>query len=304
MPYDKKDPRANLSPVATVNAKSVVEFSGVEYANFYETEPNETMPGIKTWYARGQNFIVAYTEASAGAVLSRTGQPDEYVVLLPDRTMSVEITTDDRPEKVGGYSLCIVPPGDSNVRVLDKGSVIRLFTVRSVDLAERCSNALSYATPHPNVAPYEPWPEPIDGYKLRSYSLDVPPQEGRFGRIWRCSTFMVNYLNPYEGPRDATKMSPHSHDDIEQCSLVLSGEYLHNFRWPWITNMNKWRNDEHELCRAPSVVVIPPPAIHTSQAVGKDINQMVDIFCPPRMDFSKKPGWVLNSEEYPIPEPI
>ena len=130
----------------------------------------------------------------------------------------------------------------------------------------------------------------------------MPKEPGRFGKIWRCTTFMVNYLEPAAGParRDAscrrTTMTSSS-----SARLVLNGAYTHHIRWPWTTNMTHWREDEHEYCRAPSVTVIPPPAIHTSRA--EEPGQMVDIFCPPRMDFSMKPGWVLNAADYPMPLP-
>lgn len=300
MPYDAKDPRASLTPGPAVD-KTPTDFAGTEYVKFYENPPDETSPGVKTWYARGQNLIIAYTEASVDTTFSRTRQADEYVLLLPDRTMSVDITTGEGTKKIAGFSLSIIPPGKSNVRVLAKGRIFRLFTILSEDLAKKCSNTKSYATPHPNVAPFKPWPAPPSGYRLRTYSLDVPPQEGRFGRIWRCSTMMVNYLDIQNGPRDTTKMSPHAHDDFEQISLAVEGVFFHHIRWPWIPDMNKWRADEHEECGTVSVAVIPAVAIHTTGAIGKGANQLVDLFCPPRVDFSQKQGWVLNADEYPMP---
>ncbi|MBV8911512.1 MAG: hypothetical protein JOZ05_00575 [Acetobacteraceae bacterium] len=298
--YDTSDPRASLAPTGRAGPVAN-EFAGAELARFYEEAAQESGPEGQTWYVRGQNFLVAYTRATPGAVLSRRGQPDEYVVLLPKTETPVEVASAGESKTVPGFSVIMVPPGDSAVTVPSGGEVVRLFTTRSADLAAKCSNAASYASPHPNIPPFQPWPEPPSGYRIRAYSLDVPDQPGRFGRIFRCTTFMVNFLARQTGPRDVTKLSPHHHDDFEQCSLAVEGTYVHHLRWPWTVNMNAWREDEHALCGSPSVTVIPPPAIHTSQAMDKGANQLVDIFCPPRIDFSEKPGWVLNADDYPMP---
>jgi hypothetical protein len=301
MAFDVRDPRAKLVGMKSESAVTVDGFGTAEYAKFYETEPPVRDDAGATWIARGQNFVVAYSELAFGAVLERKDQRDEYVLLLPDPKTSVSIETDAESVDVPGDSVVFVPPGRSAIRLSGDGRIARVFTAESDDLVALCSNRASYETRKPNLPPFEPWPAPRSGYRVRAYSLTVRREAGRFGRIWRGSTIMINYSEPRMGPRDVTKMSPHVHEDFEQGSLVLDGSFVHHLRWPWGTDMRRWRNDEHEICAGRSLAVIPPRVIHTSQQVAPGLNQLVDIFSPPRIDFSKMDGWVLNADEYPMP---
>lgn len=299
--FDKSDPRNQLkSNVHASKNEQPKAFAGAEFEKFYESPPVQSDDSKRTWWMRGQNFFLSYSEVCEGAELIRTNQRDEYMIILPDKDSQITVTALNEETIVNGFSLVVVPSGNSNVKVTKGGRVIRLFSIANEDLKELPSNKESYEKHHPNVSDFKPWPNPPSGPKVRVYSLDVPKQEGRFGRIFRCSTFMVNFLEPKDGPRDPSKLSPHSHDDFEQCSLALEGEYIHHLRWPWIPDKTQWREDEHEICGSPSVAVMPARVIHTSEAIGPGINQLVDIFCPPRLDFSKQPGWVLNDDEYPM----
>jgi hypothetical protein len=84
-------------------------------------------------------------------------------------------------------------------------------------------------------------------------------------------------------------------------SLGLKGSFVHHLRYPWTPDKTRWRDDEHEHYDSPSILVIPARVIHTTQDVGQGSTWLVDIFAPPRMDFSSKPGFVLNAAEYPLP---
>lgn len=277
-----------------------------EYLDLAQGEPDETTPaGSSTWFVRGQNFVLAYTSLVAGDSLERREQPDEYVVILPYDNSRVEVRAGDEVRSVSGKAVVMVPPGASTVVGAVDCTVVRLITNRSTDVLRLARNAASYDQDHPYVAPLVGWPDPPDGYRIRVYELAelaVTQDPTRPGQLLRCSTFMVNFLAPRVGPRDPDNLSPHHHDDFEQCSLAVEGEYAHHLRTPWGKRLSEWREDDHVECGSPSVAIIPPPVVHTSQAIGEGTNQLIDIFCPPRMDFSLMPGRVLNESTYPMPE--
>jgi hypothetical protein len=285
--YHVDDPRRTLD--APTRSGQPVPTRGADFVEFDRT---------CTSVARTQNAVVAYSEAGVGAVFELAGQRLEYAVLLPDADSAVRISHDGVECTVPGFSVSFVPPGDSAVEVTAAGRVIRILPVHGSGLADQATNAQSYATDNPSVLPLEPWPAPPGGWRVSSYSLDVPDEHGRFGRIFRGTTVMVNWLDVADGPRDPRRLSPHSHEDFEQCSLALEGSFTHHLRWPWTPNLAEWREDMHLACGPPSALVIPPGVVHTTQMTGRGRNVLVDIFCPPREDFVQKPGWVLNERDY------
>ncbi|WP_342659999.1 hypothetical protein Rruber_04270 [Rhodococcus ruber] len=284
------DPRAS----ATAPTTSV---RPAQYIEFRNTPPDEVSTrGSKTWIFRSQNLAVLWTDAVAGDVFARE-QDDEYVALLYADSAAIRVTAGSTSAEATEPALVVVPPGASTIETLTGGPVIRLVTTGN-DVATTAKNADAYREPDPNVSPWQPWPAPPDGYRLRVYLLaDTPITEGRFGRIFRTTNIMVNFLAEESAPRPPTKLSPHHHDDFEQLSLAVTGDYVHHIRYPWGPDSSQWKPDEHTRVGSPSVAVIPPPTVHTSQGVGP-AQQLIDIFSPPRQDFSDA-GWVLNAKDYP-----
>lgn len=299
MPFDSTDIRSSLAPARTA-AAAAGQAASADYLRFYDIAP-VALDGARRWRGRSQNLVVDVVDVDSGAELEYPGGPDETGLILTESTTRGTVYAGDEAREVGGETLTFVPPGAFRVRFAAPGRVVVLSTTRAPGLAEDAINAVAYATDHANVAPIVPWPEPVGGYRVRTYDLTVPTLGTPPFRIFRCSSFMVNYIAPRTGPRDTSKMSPHDHADFEQLSLVLDGEYIHHLRWPWTTDLSEWREDEHELCAAPSLAVIPPPVMHTSQSVGEGPNHLIDIFGPPRRDFSLQAGWVLNADDYPMP---
>ena len=281
----------NPSPSSSIRPASV--------ARWYDQAPQRETPGAPTWVARGANFVVTVTQAADGARLERRGQKDEYMVFLAECGATIEAGA----ERVaaGTQSLTIVPPGDSTVVVHGGGQVVCVFSHQAEDLLALASNAADYAAPAGDVAPLVPWPTPADGFRLRSYDVARFTQEGSNMRIFRSTNLMVNVMTERMVARDVRKLSPHAHTDFEQGSLALRGEWVHHMRYPWSADMTAWRNDEHIEAGSPSLTVIPPQVVHTSRNVNDGGAWLLDIFAPPRMDFSSKPGKVANEDDYPLP---
>lgn len=294
---DIRSTLADVAPARTVDPNTPIK--PAQWIEFLAHEPTETTPqGGRTWVARAANAVIAYSIVTRGDVLTRRDQPDEYTVLMYSDSAAVTVTAGDESAAVAEEAFVVVPPGDSEVRADSDGIVIRLFSTRADDLRESALNAAAYTEPDLRATPLQPWPDPVGGFRLRVYRLaDTPIAEGRFGRIFRTTNLMVNFLAEEPEPRNRRKLSPHHHDDFEQISLAVKGSFVHHIRYPWGPDSTQWRPDESREIATPSICVIPPPTVHTTQGVGEH-QQLIDIFSPPRVDFSAS-GWVLNADDYP-----
>lgn len=280
-----------MSTNTTLRPASVVRW--------HEQAPQHEAAGARSWIARGANFVVSVTEAAAGTRLERRAQPDEYMVLLVESGATIRAGKETM--EAVAESVTIVPPGDSEIVLRGAGQVVRLFSHQAQDLVALAGNAADYAQPTPDVAPLVPWPTPADGLRLRTYPLAQYTQEGSNMRLFRSTNLMLNVMTPRMVARDVSKLSPHSHVDFEQGSLSLRGTWVHHMRYPWVPDMNAWREDEHPEVGSPSLTVIPPKVVHTSRNLNDGGAWLLDIFAPPRMDFSSKPGKVANEKDYPLP---
>ena len=109
--YDKKDPRSTLASSASAKPKTGL-IAEEQLGLFYQEEPQINDETGKTWFLRGHNFVLAYSELNPGGFLTREGQVDEYVALMPDAP-SVLTAGDDREDLAGGTN-AIWPPASSS----------------------------------------------------------------------------------------------------------------------------------------------------------------------------------------------
>jgi hypothetical protein len=227
--FDDSDPRkALLTASASGTGRSCGPFSPPEIGHFTQEPPVETGEGWRAWMLCATNMVLRVVELDGSATFARYAHVDEYMVFSLEPSVRFTITTEagDVDDHAGNH-LFIVPPGTSTVRVRGKGTVTFLYTTRAADLVAQCPNAKASADANPVIPPFQAWPDPPQGFRLRAYDLEVPDQVGRFGRIFRCTTMMVNILPRFMAPRDTSKISPHHHATFEQISLTLDGDFEH-----------------------------------------------------------------------------
>jgi mannose-6-phosphate isomerase-like protein (cupin superfamily) len=260
----------------------------------------------RTWITRGGNFAICVSQVEPGAVLELQANPEEYMLIIPPNGAAVRVEAGGEGVEAQPDSLTIVPPGASRIVARTGGLIARILSKAAEDVMALAVNADVYADGAPELAPVTLWPEPVGGYRIRHYPLApyFKPDGDRIQpRCFRSTNMMVNLFGHFRTRRETTGLSPHWHDDFEQASLCFLGTWMHHLRYNWGANLAEWVPDDHAELATPSVIVIPAKVIHTSRDVGEDEAEsaLYDIFCPPRMDFAAKPGFVLNEDDYPLP---
>ena len=255
--------------------------------------------GTPSWIARGANFVAVVSRVEAGCELEQAGIPDESMLLLSP-AIPVTVSASGEALRIDEEALAIVPPGSARITAHGAGMVVRIFSSAAAEWRDLASNGAAYQGAIADVAPLRYWPEPAGGFRLRTYRLRDHNEDVGFGRLFRSTNLMINIFHPAAAARDLSHLSPHDHADFEQGSLTLEGDFVHYLRTPWGPDRARWRPDEEVRCSGCSLMVIPPGMIHTTSWTAAGA-RLVDIFAPPREDFSLKP-WVRNAADYPLPE--
>lgn len=264
---------------------------------YYRDAPQQQGPGWRRWITRSANFAIVYTEAEAGAKISGAFGEEHFGLTLAGGLI-----------EAGGHrvpldpdGLAVVPPGTWTFTAGSAGSYLQIVTAAE-QVVEAAPNHATYAGGADEVAPPGDGCEPIGGPRLRTYSLPEAYARGGLVHAFRTAKLMIVPYPRFTEPRDETDLSPHAHEDFEQGSVALEGDWLHHLRFPWGTNRRQWREDRHLEVAAPSTLIVPAGVIHTSQNLPGAGQRLADVFSPPRADFIAK-GWVDNAHEYAVPEP-
>ncbi|WP_066797833.1 hypothetical protein [Sphingomonas soli] len=246
--------------------------------------------------AHGGNFSVEWLAHPGHA--HGVNSADEIIALFADS--GGEVSGAYGSVAVPEMTVAILPPG---VHAISAGAARGglIIATRRRDIAP--GEGLNAGAPRDEriALPGEPFARitPLDAPLLLPVeSIPTPPGNPRI-RFLQTATMSINIVL-YDGPRGKKALSPHAHDDIEQGSLAIHGDYVHHLRTPWGLDASAWVDDAHLEAGPHSLLLIPPHLIHTTEGVGPGRHLLLDIFAPPRGDFIAK-GWMANAADYLAP---
>jgi len=249
------------------------------------------------WRMRGQNFFAEYVACPGTPQAFECVSEQELLLILPDSAAALS-AAGRSTRQVAGHSVCILPAGRWSIRLATSGQCAVLATSRPDQPTSAWLNHSDYAVADARI-------RPITGYRRHTPLQDVevfvideikaPPDNPRL-KMFQSETLSINWVE-YDGVRDRSALSPHSHTDFEQGSLALAGNYLHHLRVNWGRDADLWRDDEHLVAPSPSLLVVPVNMIHTTEGTGAGRHLLIDIFTPPRADFIAR-NWVFNAADY------
>jgi hypothetical protein len=258
--------------------------------------PGVSSGGVNVWSGRGQNFLVDWVDVTAAGAAFRSASEHEAMLLFPD--MGGQVRVGRTMTAIPPRAVCILPAGAFEATLNAPGLIVALFSDFSAERASTAGNAAEYVRANARVAPVDTPYHRASAEGARVIEVDrIEPAAGRPRlKMIQSATMSINWVE-YEGERDRTKLSPHSHEDFEQGSLAIHGAYLNHLRLPWGPDATAWREDLHVGAPEKSLTVIPPGIIHTTEGVGPGRHLLIDIFAPARADFIEK-GWIANSGDY------
>jgi hypothetical protein len=250
--------------------------------------------GWRIWRARGKTFLVEWCEATAlGSRINRRFN-DETIAVFPAAGGTVTIA--DIEAAIPERAIAIIPAGEFSLSCAGAGYVVLLSPIRP-NVTTLAINERDYDNASAEGMQTVPRSCGISR-PLQIIPVDeiVPPADKPRLKIVRSETMSVSWIE-YSGLRDRTKLSPHDHDDFEQGSLAVEGQYIHHLRTPWGPDATQWRDDVHLKAAPRSLCIIPPRVLHTTEGEGDGKHILIDIFAPARADFIES-GWVFNSATY------
>lgn len=253
-----------------------------------------TQPAAGRRIGRAQNFSVEWIDSTQPHVAR---SEHELLLLLPGAGAHIEYEGGraDAP----GRSLCIVPAGSCTITLDAPGPGILIASSRP-DLREQ--DYLNAVEHDPRIVASTPAFRRVrKAGELVVVPIDdiIPPPDKKRLKMLQTDTLSINWVE-YDGPRDRTQLSPHSHSRFEQGSLAIEGKFVHHLRTPWGSDATRWRDDAHLQADPRTLLVIPVNLVHTTEGVGPGYHLLIDVFSPPRRDFIAH-HWICNSADYEDP---